>query len=182
MASSIGVAAARSPDRRTKYRRAAPSENDAVPVERVDLDGNAVQLTKRALGEDLLDGANAKTSFLHERDTRDVVRDLVERMTHHQHRETAALVKLPNEPQDLRRRHEIHSGGRLVEHEQVGLAYERTRDQGSLLLSTREPCERLLSELANADSVERGQGMIAILASRPTSDAHSLVPAHEDDV
>src|SRR5919108_2752321 len=96
-----------------------------MAVEGVDLDRNAVQFAEGSLRQNLLHWTDAKASFLHERDARDVVRDLVERVTHHEHRQAAAFVKLANETENLGRRHEVHPRGRLIEYEQVGLAHQR---------------------------------------------------------
>jgi len=41
-------------------------------------------------------------------------------MTHHQHRQLVALVKLADQAENLRRRDEVHAVRRLIEHENVG--------------------------------------------------------------
>src|SRR5687767_5837289 len=77
-------------------RGQASSDDDAVTVECVHLDRNPVHRRQRLLSHDLVDSADAKSVFDNQRDTVHVVRDLVERVTDHEHREVHALVQLAN--------------------------------------------------------------------------------------
>src|SRR5687767_10185590 len=99
IASSIWLVARRRGRCRPKHGGASPSEDNAMAVEGVDLDRNPVQLAERPLCQDVIDRSDTEASFLHQRDPRDVVRDLVECVTHHQRGEAATLVQLAHEPE-----------------------------------------------------------------------------------
>src|SRR5687767_6630681 len=120
--------------------------DDAVAVEAVHLDGNPVHRAEHRLRHDLVDRPDAEAAVHHQRNSLDIVGDFIERVAHHEHRQVVALVQLANEPEDLGRRYEIHSGRGLVEHQYVRLADESACDQRPLLLSARQQAERLIGE------------------------------------
>src|SRR5215208_573713 len=160
----------------------APGHDDAVPVERLHVDGDPVHLAERLLGHDLVHGAQAEAAPHDEGDALDVVRDLVERVAHHENGDPVVLVQLAHEPEDLRGRHEVHAVGRLVEHEHVRLAHERARDQSALLLPAREVGEVAVRELGNAHVLERGGRAPAVVGRRAAAQPDPVVAPHHDDV
>src|SRR5687768_16185286 len=75
-------------------------DDNAVAVEPVDLDRNAVHLRQRLLRHDLVGGADAKSAFDDQSNPLDVVGDFVERVTDHQHREAITVVELAHQSQN----------------------------------------------------------------------------------
>src|SRR5687768_11396443 len=164
-------------------RRIPPTrDHDAMSVERVDFDGNAVHLCERAFGHDFVGCADPESALDHERDALDVVRDLVQRVTDHEHRQPIAVVKLAHEPEDLRRRDEVHSVRRLVEHENVRLTHERAGDERPLFLTAGQIRQRIVREVRDPDVVERLDGTPAVVVAGTASESDTVVPPHHHDI
>src|SRR5947209_10233415 len=68
----------------------AACDDDAMTVHLVDVHGDAVHLRQRRFGHDLADGADAEAALDDEGDALDVVRHLVEGVTHHEDSEVVA--------------------------------------------------------------------------------------------
>src|SRR5687768_5866555 len=72
----------------------ATRDHDTVSVYLVHFDGNAIHRRQRLLVHDLVDRSDPERALHRERDPIDVVRDLIQRMAHHEHRQVVALVQL----------------------------------------------------------------------------------------
>src|SRR5688500_18284904 len=147
-------------------RRQPPRHDDAVSIERIDLDRNTVHRRQRLLVHDLVDATDAERALQHECDPVDVVRHFVQRVAYHQDREVLALVQFAYESEDLGRRDEVHAGRRLVEHEKVRLTHECPCDQRALLLPAGQRGERPLGEVEDTDLRERVTRKLAVVRGR----------------
>src|SRR5688572_21946145 len=116
-------------------------QNDVAATDVLDIDLNAVHPAEDLRGEDLACRAQPESSFDDEGDPLDCVRDLIEGVADEDHREALLKAQVAHEREDLRRGAEIHAVRRLIEHEDVRLAYERAREQHALLLATGKVAE-----------------------------------------
>src|SRR5919201_1197251 len=75
-------------------KKTAPAHNDTMAVHLIHFDGNTIHRRQRLLVHDVVDVANAKRALEGEGDAVDIVRDFVERVTHHEHSATLALMQI----------------------------------------------------------------------------------------
>src|SRR5687767_283073 len=157
-------------------------QDDAMPLERAHLDGNAVHRRERLLRHDFIDRSHDVAAFVHECDPLHVIGDLVERVAHHDHRDPGALVQVADQSEDLRRGDEVHAVRRFVEHQYVRLSDQRPGDQRALALATGEGIERPVGEVRDADTIERQPGQLPVGGLRPAAKADPVIPAHHHHI
>jgi hypothetical protein len=150
----------------------------------VHRDRPPVQRAERLRGQHRLERPDPeeRAVLVHEGELPGVVRDRLEPVRHHRHREAAAGVQLAEQVHRRELGGGVHAVRGLVQHDELRIAHQRPRDERALALAAGQLADEDPGELGDADAVERALRRLAVGAPRPAERPEHRRPAHEDDL